>query len=59
MKSPKPEIPTYSMPLADLLDLLGTRRTSERPSRTKRDRRPPPVPLTPPDDQRESEPGGG
>ncbi len=55
MKTPKPEIPTYSMPLADLLDLLGTRRTSERPPRAKRDRRPPPAPVSPPDEQPDSD----
>jgi hypothetical protein len=52
MKSPKPEISTYTMPLAELLDLLGTtRRTTERPPRSRRDRRPPPAPVTPPDEQ--------
>jgi hypothetical protein len=56
MKSPKPEIPTYSMPLADLLEVLGaTRRSSERPPRAKRDRRPPREPITPPDEQPESD----
>ena len=56
MKTPKPEIPTYTMPLADLLDLLGaTRRTIEPPRRTKRDRRPPPAPVSPPDDQPDSD----
>ena len=56
MKSPKPEIPTYTMPLADLLDVLGaTRRAIEPPVRAKRDRRAPPVPVTAPDEQPESD----
>lgn len=56
MKTPKLESPTYTMPLAELLDLLGaTRRTVEPPRRPKRDRRPPPAPVSPADDQSESD----
>lgn len=53
MNTPKPETPIYTMPVDELLDVLGaTRRTTPRRTKTKGERRRQPrTPVTPPREQ--------